>query len=543
MAVLRIRRKRKPTDPLEMMEDIEVTEVSLVDTPATGKPFVLFKSASGKAGDFAGHGNPSLPPSFPMPRETPDQRTRGPLDETLGSLEQLLEATLDGDNSTVDDMGKKVPEGVERETFERCVEEVEAKIGDKGRAYAICTAGGAGAGKRRLKADEDHVHEVPLPDGSTVTTGPPLYTTEGPPMGSEIDTGAAPPFEPGKRKERTMRVKEDPVLPPDMPVEGPPAEGAGVIEVPATPTEWSLTDCIAQGMELGLSEDNAVQVCQRVRGDYGDPSDEAMILVPQGESTEGLISGAAIELGFATLSGGGAPKRFTGQNRWAKKFKQFLGLASAKPYQADPSDLVRLAKALKGVTEHMEKTKDDLRAYIEGQQRENARLHEENQTLIGIMARGMGIEMPTPAPVATPLTPATASAPVTEPATGRAAITEGPPPAVVEAAAAAGPGKALKDGEMSATIEERLNLIEEALATLLAGGMMAGPPPDATVPGDATVGMEAPLKRLLRSSVPAVTRTKGVEGDLEFSSTLNAYVSKADREAASLVGGPLRHRR
>jgi hypothetical protein len=559
MPTIRIRRKRRPDDPLELMEDIEVNEVSLVDQPATGEPFVLFKSASGKASFTSQPASPGMP-SLRPPREAPESRgDRTPtMDEALGGLERILAATLEGDDSTVDDMGKKVPEGRDRDTFERCIAEVEEKTGDKGRAYAICTAGGAGEGKRR-KAVDAHTHEVTLPDGSTVMTGPPVGEEPEGAMESPEEGGAAPypPPEPGKRKEPKMRLKQDPPVPEDIAAaeEMPPIEGAGVLEIPATPTEWSMSACIDEATGLGLSEDQAVQVCQLVRQEYGDPADEANILVPQGESAEGLIGGAAVQLGFAELGGGAStPKRFTGKNRWATKFKQFLGLNPNRQLQVEQRDMVRLAKALKGVSDLMQKTKDDLRAYIEGQERQNTRLHEENQRLIGILARGMGVDMPEPAPVP-PAAPV--AAPVSEPAStvvsgaGMAPsaplVAPGPPPAVLEAAAA-GAGKAVKEGGMGA-LEERLALIEEALATLLAGGLMGGAPPavpmgpDQTMAGEATAGIEPPLKRLLRTSVPAVTQVKAASGqDLEWSTVLNTYVSAADRAAAA-GAGPLRHRR
>jgi hypothetical protein len=226
---------------IEEILEAEIEEHSAVDVPATDRPYKLFKSAT-KCG-------------------------------------------------CQDGAAKAVPEGVDRATFERCVEHVMDSIArgdiaplegrdEKQSAFAICTAGGAGAGKGvdGMRKDEN----LPAPP-----TGP-----EG----------------------------EQPLPPEEEMV-------AETIEIPATPEKVSYSDMIRIAMDYGFSEDEATAIAQLLRKDFGDPADPDTVYIPAGSTAEGMVGSAAVQGGLAIPEGMPVDKevKFTGENLWKKLFDKFLG--------------------------------------------------------------------------------------------------------------------------------------------------------------------------------------------------------------------------
>jgi hypothetical protein len=276
---------------VEEMLGTELDEVSVVDQPATDRRFRLFKRVAGTQGR-----------SEDMPATKADTARLGAL------LKQLAKA---------------VPEGVDRETFERCVGDVMDKI-DRGElapqegrdpkqtAVAICTESGAGKG-----------------------------------------------------------TKQDPIPGEELPPEPPGEEAVGdTVEIPASPEKWPFSDCIAQAMELGFDQDSSIAVCQIIRKDYGDPEDPETVLVPDGSSTESLLAAAAIFGGIAKPEGlaAAAPEtppeqamRFSGKNQWLKKFRRFLGL-DRKVHE--DAALARTRREVRKLMAEQQKTKDDLREMV-----------------------------------------------------------------------------------------------------------------------------------------------------------------------------------
>jgi hypothetical protein len=75
------------------------------------------------------------------------------------SLENMADRFPGEDEKRYRRIRKAVPPDVDRETFERCIEHVMGQGHDKSSAFAICTAGGAGAGKRTGKAEREYIRD------------------------------------------------------------------------------------------------------------------------------------------------------------------------------------------------------------------------------------------------------------------------------------------------------------------------------------------------------------------------------------------------
>lgn len=230
---------------------------------------------------------------------------------------------------------------------------------------------------------------------------------------SHEDSGSPPDrtetIKGGTMSRKIEALAGDPGAPPP-PADLPPdaAAGGDVIEIPATPVDWSLPDCIQQAIDLGLGDDQAGQTCMLIRDQYGAAGEEGKILVPEGVKPEALLAAAAESLGFAQLAGksvtdpvqhaalvatfrGNQPLKsdssYRGVGRWwEKKINAWLGRKTA---EARPGGL--LASYLKGLREELMaenvKTRQDLHRAMQMQDRANRRL-------VGVLAGALNIQLP-----------------------------------------------------------------------------------------------------------------------------------------------------
>lgn len=79
-----------------------------------------------------------------------------------GKKDDVLRELRESKKKKSKKMAKKqgVPKGADKETHEKCVKEVKAKGHDKGSAYAICNAAGAGMKKSETSKLRSFVNKV-----------------------------------------------------------------------------------------------------------------------------------------------------------------------------------------------------------------------------------------------------------------------------------------------------------------------------------------------------------------------------------------------
>lgn len=383
---MKVRRKRdfstlgpnEPSGYVELIEDAELDELSIVDRPATDKPFQYFKAQGGA------------------------MQTKGPFDDCVESV--------------LADPDFKPQEGKTREES----------------AQAICAA-----------------------------------------------------------KHEEKEVKDETGL-----VGDPAPGGVETIDIPATPTEWSLDSCLAEARDLGFSETTAIDVCSAVTKSFGDPRDPRQILLPDGTETASVLIAAAQKIA-APLPADLSPElieeakgiKLSTKNYWGGWFSKLLNLGrSPKP---EAKVVQRLEGRVSEMADAMKKTNDDLRSWIEQQGR--MQMH-----LIHLLAQERGITLPpldsalfsSPAPgAANPVTEANSpAAPVPGAAPGAAGSTTpsvaAPAPELAEAAKC---GPAPTGGDAVKALEAKVDRLLEALAPLLGqnggSGVLA---PTAQVPGAVT---------------------------------------------------------
>lgn len=349
-------------DEIMLMEGTEVDEVSAVDEPATGRPFRFFKRAKqdfpGLGTDAPGRpgGNSSLVDLARFLERNPTMTPAAAEAADAGRTELTTALEDDyggaGDDATVSDpptapdfnsakarvLQRLAGRGIKGPQVEACVQSIledpDFTAGEfdsaESRAFAICTEqfgdkGGTAMGRRRKQDEEIVVEEMP--------------------------------------------------------------EATEVVEVPASPTEWPLVQCVADAQELGLNEDNSIQVCQMIRQELGDPENPESILLPDAMDPAALITAAGIRMGViqpeGNNPGGGdesmeermarAPIKFTGRNRWVQKLKGYLGM------EQTPSVESRRMNRLEKEVGELNKANRDLMEIIRNQ----------NQ----MIARALGVEL------------------------------------------------------------------------------------------------------------------------------------------------------
>lgn len=226
-----------------------------------------------------------------------------------------------------------------------------------------------------------------------------------------------------RREQVGPQRKQEPEV-PGAPVEpvAPPAEEAvaGTVELPASPTPWPFSQCISDAMAMGMGRDDATAVCTVIGTDLGDPEDPDTIFLPDGASTESLLSSAAIFGGIAVpegMGGKGAKQtvQFLGKNQWMENFRQWRGMKSLTPAEKAAG---RIQEEVRKLQEVQTKTNQDLRWMAERQ-----------DLLLRAILANAGIAVPEP-----PEEPAAVAEPA-KPAEPAAAASGGEPSA----------GKSLKD--------------------------------------------------------------------------------------------------
>jgi hypothetical protein len=457
----------------------EVTEVAGVDRPATGRRWRFFKAGPGSKAGIS----PTLAPgaNYTACLATGEQPTPTVCEasgepDALGNFTDVLRADMAGHDASVADL--------------KMLAEVEDAIT---------------RGELTFQEEKMITRGRKCPDGIE-------------PEGKDV----APP------------VPEE--MAGDVPVE----DDQMAIEVPSTPTEWSLADCLTQATGMELPEDAAVQVCQMIRGDFGDPDDETKILVPNGTETEGLINSAAMSLGMGKslkFQPTGPPVvKFKGENFWRKLQRRFLGIREPRPGR-------KLVEYLRGVESRVE----GLMSEQSKMSQHVAAMLDQNALLIRTVAALAGHPIPaTPAAETvqepTPEAPAQGSGnPIMEPA--KSAPTA-PADGAKDGAAAGAPIPA------APTPDDRIARLEatvqELVAALTGGGPAMDEPGDNELPDLVGAGVAAPSaepkrvsaatpppNRLLQSkAAPASSGTP-----VEYSTILGAPVTTSERNAARNGGG------
>ena len=511
---------------IKEMRETELGEISVVDAPATGRRFVMFKRGA-KGDSFPGLGsdapggtsslldlarfleaNPTMGPAAAEAAEAGDAGISAALVDDYGGA---------GDEATVSDpatAGDFVP------AKHRILTRLEAK-GIKGPLVEACVAA--------MLEDPEFTAGAEDPEAQAFAVCSEEHGDKG---------GPGP-----------MR-KQDEIMMEERAVE------AEVTEIPASPTPWPLTDCISEAGEIGLGEIDSVSVCQLIRTELGNPSNEGEILLPEGMTTGALIQAAAMSMNLAKPEGAGdgdaevsaepplmdgelrAPMKFTGKNRWLRWLGNHLGLNKPK------SRLDRIEEVGKVNA------------------KSSAELARVTRDLIRVLAAQRGVDLATlevgvAEPVEASAGPAGASV-------GEAAI------AAVEAA----DGKAAKDEPTAVADPPAEETEAEELARLRAentelremtapaaveieGGNELeileppgnhgplGPPAGAEAPaavapvGDPMVvapSMVEPAKRSKRLSQPPVRAAKAGGPEMSTSTFLGgAQVPRADREACGTL--------
>lgn len=309
---------------IKEMRETELGEISVVDAPATGRRFVMFKRGA-KGDSFPGLGsdapggtsslldlarfleaNPTMGPAAAEAAEAGDAGISAALVDDHGGA---------GDEATVSDpatAGDFVSAKDLLRRQHRILTRLEAK-GIKGPLVEACVAA--------MLEDPEFTAGAEDPEAQAFAVCSEEHGDKG---------GPGP-----------MR-KQDEIMMEERAVE------AEVTEIPASPTPWPLTDCISEAGEIGLGETDSVSVCQLIRTELGNPQNEGEILLPEGMTTGALIQAAAMSLNVAKPEGAGdgdaevsaepplmdgelrAPMKFTGKNRWLRWLGNHLGLNKPK---------------------------------------------------------------------------------------------------------------------------------------------------------------------------------------------------------------------
>jgi hypothetical protein len=459
----------------------EVTEVAGVDRPATGRRWRFFKAGPGSKAGIS----PTLAPgaNYTACLATGEQPTPTVCEtnepDALGNFTDVLRADMAGHDASVADL--------------KMLAEVEDAIT---------------RGELTLQEEKMITRGRKCPDGIE-------------PEGKDV----APP------------VPEE--MAADVPLEDEPA----AIEVPSTPTEWSLADCLTQATDMGLPEDAAVSACQMVRGEFGDPNDETKILVPDGTEPEGLINAAAMSLGLGKslkVEPQGPPAvKFQGENRWRTLFKRFLGIREPRPGRKLVEYLRGVESRVEGLMSEQVKSREDLRLLI-----------EQQGQMIHALAGLAGVTLPAPAPAA--------PAAVAEPAPAAPPQGSGNPIMEPAKSAPTAPADGAKDGAAAGapipaapTPDDRIARLEatvqELVAALTGGGPAMDEPGDNELPDLVGAGVAAPSaepKRVSAATPPPnrLLQSKAVAPagngtPVEYSTILGAPVTTSERNAARNGGG------
>jgi hypothetical protein len=476
---------------IEEIVESDVRAVAAVDRPATDRRWRFFKADG-------------IPPQLaPLPNQTAclaeddqptpttcaaDAATAPLMVPDFAGHEGKVTSFTKAIAKAIEDgvLGKAVPEDRDRDTYERCIDKVMEQGHDKSSAFAICTAGGAGKEVSPMKqakcptpgVKDDVADAVPPPDAA------------------ELDAAVA-----------EMEAEPE------------------TIEIPATPTEWLLGDCVNQAVEANMSNEQAVQACGIVYADYGDPGDETKILVPEGNTPEGLLNAAATKMGLtAKFQGSHKAVKFTGRNRWRAMFNRFLGRPSARPEAQVVEYLKGLESQMEGVMAEQTKSRDDLRYVVDRM------LAQQSQTMATIAAlAGVPIPAPAPEPEAEPAT----SGPLTFPgADGK--VAPSPVAGAKDGAAAGAPMVPPQQGT-----EERLAALEQMLQQLMAAVGGGGEVPDPEGEEEMEAPPPLPNKRIsLPAANPANRLQLGAKsvaagrGGTQYSSMYGVSFSAAERAAA-----------
>jgi hypothetical protein len=384
---------------------------------------------------------------------------------------------------------------------------------------------------------------------------------------SHEDSGS-PPERTDAIKGGDMRKIEalagDPSMPvdPAAPAPGPTGE---VVEIPGTPVDWSLPECIQAGLDLGFSEDQAGQICLVVRDQYGAAGESGQLLLPEGVKPEAVMAATAESLGFATITGKASaprvkapdPKAYRGiGSYWAGKLNAILGR------KTEPRPGAEIARYLKTMKEELMaenlKTREDLWRAMQMQDRAHARTSR-------LLAAALNVELPAEeeedvetSPAASPAEPALAPNPLTSDGKRKGAkaakcgAADPAAPAAIPAKAEApvaptdseriarleglleqvvaqlsgGPGieDLIDEGGDDIEMEEDAELVEETLAAASAGvpGKRASAPPSNPLQARMAQIKAAPLAAL-RGGVPKGYSRSTVTGMI---------ISDSDRAAA-----------
>jgi hypothetical protein len=464
----------------------EVTEVAGVDRPATGRRWRFFKAGPGSKAGISTTLAPGA--NYTACLATGEQPTPTVCEtnepDALGNFTDVLRADMAGHDASVADL-KMLAEVEAAITRGELTLQEEGKMITRGRK---------------------------CPDGIV-------------PEGKDV----APP------------------VPEEMAADMPPEDDAAAIEVPSTPTEWSLADCLTQATDMGLPEDAAVSACQMVRGEFGDPNDETKILVPDGTQPEGLINAAAMSLGLGKslkVQPQGPPAvKFQGENRWRTLFKRFLGIREPRPGRKLVEYLRGVESRVEGLMSEQVKSREDLRLLI-----------EQQGQMIHALAGLAGVTLPAAAPP---------PAAVAEPAPAAPAQGSGNPIMGEPAKSAPiAPADGAKDGAAAGapiaaapSSDDRIARLEATVQELVAALTGAGPameePGDNELPDLVGAGVAAPSQepkrvsaatpppnRLLQSKAVAPDfRSNGTGTPVEYSTILGAPVTTSERNAARNGGG------
>jgi hypothetical protein len=343
------------------------------------------------------------------------------------------------------------------------------------------------------------------------------------------------------QKDEQMPAPPPPPVPDDLAAEEmTEAEQPEAIEVPGTPTEWALADCIGQAQELGLPEQAAIEACQIVRGKFGDPEDETTIFVPEGTETAGLINAAALEMGMGKSIKAGTPMakvKFKGPNRWSQLFKRFLGRPEPTPGAKLVAYLSGVETRLGGVMTEQSKMSEQMAVML-----------EQNGHLIRTLAALAGAPITdTPAAVSQPAVSAATAAP----GSAAAVAPAGNPLSGSE-------GKAVKDGAAAGapippqqpTPDERIAALEQMVQQLIQElqGAAVPNPEDEELPELVGAGAGAQpqptavaVPKRVSVSTPPVNRLwqgkSAMKTDAVYSTILGTQVSASEREASRNSSG------